>query len=123
MWQLFLIVIANQKRSFWAINQSDYEKVIYNPCSFIVSRSWSRSLAKKKNIFLDVYIEIKKMSKCCGLNRPHLVSPQHFDLCNYTNFCFDLSHRRSTTVSLETRNPFHTFVYQSTYYANPHSIC
>ena len=22
------------------------------------------------------------------------------------NFCFDLSHRRSTTVSLETRNPF-----------------
>ena len=22
------------------------------------------------------------------------------------NFCFDLSHRRSTTISLETRNPF-----------------
>jgi len=22
------------------------------------------------------------------------------------NFCFDLSHQRSTTVSLETRNPF-----------------
>jgi len=22
------------------------------------------------------------------------------------NFCFDLPHRRSTTVSLETRNPF-----------------
>ena len=24
------------------------------------------------------------------------------------NFCFDLPHRRSTTVSLETRNPFTT---------------
>ena len=26
------------------------------------------------------------------------------------NFCFHLSHRRSTTVSLETRNPFADFL-------------
>ena len=26
------------------------------------------------------------------------------------NFCFHLSHRRSTTVSLETRNPFENYV-------------
>ena len=49
-------MIANQKLSFWGINQSDCEKVIVNACSFLVSRSWSRS---EKNIFFDVDIVIK----------------------------------------------------------------
>ena len=54
LWELFLVVIANQRGSVWAIKQSDCEKVINNACSFFVSRSWSRSLSlslskKKKN--------------------------------------------------------------------------
>ena len=47
LWFL-LVVIANQRRSFLGLNQSDCEKVIDNACSFFVSRSWSRS---ENNIF------------------------------------------------------------------------
>ena len=40
---VFLVVIANQIRSFREINQSDCEKGIDNAYPFFMSRSWSRS--------------------------------------------------------------------------------
>ena len=40
------IVIANQERSFWEINQSDCEKVIDNACSFFGSHALNILLTK-----------------------------------------------------------------------------
>ena len=58
LWSLFLVVIANQKHSLWAITQSDCEKVICNANFFYVSRSRSRL----KNTFVDVDIVAKNKS-------------------------------------------------------------
>ena len=49
LWWLFLVLIANQKRLFEAINQSDCDKVIDNTCSFFVARR--RPLSEKKKVF------------------------------------------------------------------------
>ena len=48
------IVLANQKRSFQELNQSDCEEVKDNACSFFLSRSWSRP--PEINMTLDIVL-------------------------------------------------------------------
>jgi len=108
---------SQSERSFWAINQLDCKKVMYNAWSLFASRFWSRS--QKKKMFFDVVIVVKNKLNviscglfsvvCCGLTRLDLVRQQHLDHCDVTHRCmlrvytprlstFNLLNGRSTSA-------------------------
>ena len=55
LWWLFLVVVANNKRLFWGINQSDYKKVIYNACSFLLCHDLGHALKKAFSLTLILW--------------------------------------------------------------------
>ena len=67
---------------------------------------WSVTLTDRLGPEMLTVLEIKgQVLHCVRLLETVVIQPLSTRLIK-PNFCFDLSHRRSTTVSLETRNPF-----------------
>ena len=64
------------------------------------------SILKKCQAKFDCQSLSIKLLNCQSLSKSFTVVIQHLSTrLIKPNFCFDLPHRRSTTVSLETRNP------------------
>ena len=80
----FVVIIANRRRSFWGIDQSDCAKVIDNACSFFVSRSWSRS---------------EKMTTVMT----HIVADKSTDTAKPHSICFLPQYRRQRNVYFRAR--------------------